>query len=168
MVSFNSLIVEMRKLQPFQSSAFSFVMWGVWARFSLSTKGCPLNKTKAQVCTDFQLMPLFTSHLLALMDKPGGKWVDVERAVRMYTVASGVQFVPDWSKGLWVANGLCFLLCFMNKVYFIYFLHSFHLKKLKYNLQCCHYFISSVQFHSVHSVVSSSLRPHGLQHARPP
>ena len=88
-VSFNSLILEMRKLQPFSSSAFSFVMWGVWARFSLSTKGCPLNKTKAQVCTDFQLMPLFTSHLLALMEKPGGKWVDVERAVRMYTVASG-------------------------------------------------------------------------------
>ena len=62
---------------------------------------------------------------------------------------------------------LFFVLFYEWSVFYLFFTF-FSFKKLKYNLQCCHYFISSVQFRSVHSVVSNSLRPHGLQHARLP
>ena len=55
-------------------------------------------------------------------------------------------------KGTLGGQWLCFLFClfffFNESSIFCLFFTFFSLKKLKYNLQCCHYFISSVQFSS--------------------
>ena len=64
-------------------------MWGGWARCSSNTKGCPLKKTKARVFTDFQLLPLFTSHVLALTEKLGGKKVGVKREQHVQRCTGG-------------------------------------------------------------------------------
>ena len=87
------------------------------------------------------------------MEKLGGKGVGVERAVHMRTVVSGTWRAPDWSKGFWVANGLCFLFClffFFNEWSIFYLFFTFFSLK---NWSIIHNVVTTLflQFSSVQS-----------------